>query len=196
MTLKSNIKFFGSSFLAGFCISIGALLYLKIGGVLGAALFSVGLICVISQQLKLFTGKSWMVFGTDYIEYLLLFYILIGNIIGCMSGALLFGSSVNVAASQIISSRLSAGPMQCGFLAVPCGFLMTAAVRSKEHQLWPFIAMMCVIAFIIGGFPHCIADVFYYTLNSEINWQVVLTYILCVIGNYIGCNLYRIAGNT
>lgn len=175
-----------SGILAGCCIGIGAYLYLKIGGVLGALLFSVGLLCVISQGFLLFTGQAWKYSGFDILKILL--PVIIGNIIGC--GLLAYISQgVAEPASQIIQNRLSTGWFNVGILAIPCGFLMTSAVRSDN---WITI-MLCVGAFIICGFPHCVADVFYYTLYGQYTIETLWTYLATIIGNYIGCNAYKIA---
>jgi formate/nitrite transporter FocA (FNT family) len=50
--------------------------------------------------------------------------------------------------------------------------------------------------FINCGFPHCIADAFYYLcvpfdfLYANMS-AVLVFYVSIVIGNFIGCNLYR-----
>ena len=47
-----------NSILAGIMISIGAALYLVIGGIPGAILFSIGLLTILYFQFHLFTGKA------------------------------------------------------------------------------------------------------------------------------------------
>ena len=50
--------------------------------------------------------------------------------------------------------------------------------------------------FIICGFPHCVADVFYY-LTVPVDFltenfaRVLLLYACIVTGNFVGCNFYR-----
>ena len=49
-------------------------------------------------------------------------------------------------------------------------------------------------------FPYCVADAFYYFCVPlsflSAHWlQVLLFYISIVIGNFIGCNLYRMVMN-
>ncbi len=188
-----KIKLLISSVIAGFCIAIGATLFLKLGGVLGACAFSVGLICIICNRLNLFTGASWKLWLSWY-EYLLLSIILVGNIIGCFLGAEAFGDELKVLSNSIVVSRINNGCIMTGLMSIPCGFLMTTAVRSTNNAMWPIIVIMCVMTFIICGFPHCIADVYYYTLSvklSNIN-TILPIYGATVCGNYIGCNLYRI----
>lgn len=69
------------SILAGMLIAIGCILYLKVGGVVGAALFSVGLMSVVLGKLKLFTGKAGYLVEKK-IGLLELLKIWIGNTVG------------------------------------------------------------------------------------------------------------------
>ncbi len=50
---------------------------------------------------------------------------------------------------------------------------------------------------IFAGFPHCVADVFYYlcvpfAFIKANALGVIVLYVSIVLGNLIGCNLYRI----
>lgn len=57
--MKTTVRRILSGILAGICIATGAMLYLSVGGIVGAFLFSVGLLCVISKGNMLFTGQAW-----------------------------------------------------------------------------------------------------------------------------------------
>lgn len=57
-----------------------------------------------------------------------------------------------------------------------CGFLMTIATRPNT-PLW--VSSLCVVAFIVGKFNHCIADWFYAPSN-------ILLWFCIVLGNLIG----------
>jgi formate/nitrite transporter FocA (FNT family) len=56
-----------------------------------------------------------------------------------------------------------------------CGFIMTIATRPNT-PLW--VSSLCVAAFILGKFNHCIAD-WFYAPN-------LLLWICVVLGNFIG----------
>lgn len=198
MDLFNNL---GRSLLAGLCISIGAIVYLKVGGVPGAILFAFGLLAVITLQLNLFTGKSQFVWGADIRGYVWLFFMLAGNFAGCLMTAFAtYSPELSAAAAKIIDCRLDAGPLRCGLLAIGCGFIMTTAVRgASAGNWWPLL--FGVPAFIICGFPHCVADAFYLSV-SLIDSDFLVTrdaaailafYAAAVTGNFIGCNLYRLA---
>lgn len=100
------------------------------------------------------------------------------------------------AAQKILAGRLSIGPVRAGLLAIGCGFLMTTAVTFARRGQW-LPLLFAVPMFILCGFPHCIADAFYYltvpfSFIMENIWSVLSLYVCLVIGNFIGCNLYRI----
>lgn len=195
MNLNDNIRL---SFLAGICIAIGGTVYLKVGGVAGAILFAFGLLAVVSLKLNLFTGKSQFIWGADFRGYGWLAIMLMANFAGCLALSLAVNTpELSEAAGKIIESRQSAGPLRCGILAIGCGFIMTTAVRGATNgNFWPLL--FGVPAFIICGFPHCVADAFYLCCApTEITFgrigETFPYYLAAVAGNFIGCNLYRLA---
>ena len=185
-----------SAIMAGICIGIAGFGYLAVGGIVGAVTFAFGLLAVVHYRLKLYTGTAgFFVKG----ELLQLCTILLMNIIGCLLVALMARMSpmpLQEAAQHILEGRLNAGIVQSGVLAIGCGFIMTTAVKwGREGKFLPLL--FGVPLFIICGFPHCVADAFYYlcvpldylTANAG---QVLLLYVAIVLGNFIGCNLYRL----
>ena len=185
-----------SAIMAGICIGIAGFGYLAVGGIVGAVTFAFGLLAVVHYRLKLYTGTAgFFVKG----ELLQLCTILLMNIVGCLLVALMARMSpmpLQEAAQHILEGRLNAGIVQSGVLAIGCGFIMTTAVKwGREGKFLPLL--FGVPLFIICGFPHCVADAFYYlcvpldylTANAG---QVLLLYVAIVLGNFIGCNLYRL----
>lgn len=186
---------FRSAVLAGICIGIAGFGYLAVGGIFGAVVFSCGLLAVVSYKLKLFTGTAGFINKGEVGQLLL---VLLGNIVGCLAVALLARVSalpLQESAEKILSARLSLGAWKAGLLAIGCGFLMTTAVTFARKDKW-IPLLFCVPMFIICGFPHCIADIFYYLTCSLGFWGehlcgILILYVCIVIGNFIGCNLYR-----
>jgi formate/nitrite transporter FocA (FNT family) len=131
-------------------------------------------------------------------EFGTLFLILIGNVIGCGIVALmtrLSPNDINCVAERILTGRIVNGPLKSGILAIGCGFIMTTAVTfARKGNMLPLI--FGVPLFIFCGFPHCLVDAFY-ILTSPVNFVggnaglVFATYGCVVVGNFIGCNLYR-----
>lgn len=202
-------------FLFILCKSIFAGIFIAIAGwgflanpMLGMFLFCVGLIGVIKYSAKLYTGTAGFIDGWGDIPYLL--NILIGNIIGCgLVAAMALCSNLGIAdaAHNVITARLANGWFNCGVLAIGCGILMSfavqfarsTAVQINEHFSDWLPLLFAVPAFILCGFPHCVADAFYslvYLFTTPVNevpvCQFIAYYASIVVGNFIGCNVYNI----
>ena len=196
---------FPLSILAGICISIGCVVNLRVGGVAGAVLFAFGLTTVVYYGLKLYTGTAGFIRLKG--DWSMLIVVLLGNIVGCLLSAWLISYAQPDCiepATKILASRLAKGPWACFLLAVGCGFIMTTAVEfARKGKMLPLL--LGVPVFILCGFAHSIADAFYFilsllgdnsqlTLNSQLstlNFQLLLVYLSEVLGNFVGCNLYR-----
>lgn len=197
------IKLLRSSVLAGICIGIAGFGFLAsgvqsaaYGSAVGAVLFSFGLLTVVGYKLRLYTGTAGFINRNEIGD---LFLILFGNIIGCLCVGMLARVSplgIQEAAQKVLQVRMDCGALKCGLLAIGCGFIMTTAVNfARKGQFLPLL--FGVPLFIVCGFPHCVADAFYFLcvpvafLKAHI-LQVLCVYICIVLGNLIGCNLYRI----
>lgn len=187
-------KTFRSAVVAGICIGIAGFGNLAIGGIAGPVVFAFGLSSVVLYKLKLFTGTAGFIQSPSELKDLMV--ILAGNILGCLIVGLLARVSplpIQESAAKILSGRLSAGIFQSGLLAAGCGFIMTTAVRfARQNQWLPLV--FGVPLFIFAGFPHSIADAFYYLAApfSSYSWSVLGLYLAIVAGNFLGCNLTRL----
>ena len=197
------LRLLRSSIFAGICIGTAGFGFLAsgiqaetYGSLVGAVLFSLGLLAVVGYKLKLYTGTAGFIEKNQVGE---LFMILLGNIIGCLCLALLSRVSpmdIQGAAQNILELRLRTGALRCGLLGIGCGFLMTTAVTfARKEKYLPLL--LGVPLFIVCGFTHCVADAFYYLcvpaafLKAHL-LEVLGVYVCIVLGNLIGCNLYRI----
>lgn len=198
MDRDNAVKFVSGALMAGGAIGIAATVYLKVGGVLGAAMFAFGLIVVVAMKLPLFTGQAQHVWSRRGGEYASLGLMLLLNLAGCfILSALTCTPEITAASQGIISTRLAKGPLMCGLLSIPCGFIMTAAVRGAAMNGNWLPLLFGVPAFIICGFPHCVADSYYYAscgrdFLMENGWSLLAAYLPTVAGNFVGCNLYRL----
>lgn len=197
------IKLFRSAVLAGMTIGVAGFGYLAsgvqsevYGTLVGAILFSFGLLTVLGYKLALYTGTAGFIKKNEVGNLLL---ILLSNILGCFIIALLTRLSpmdLQTPAQAILQGRLNTGALRCGLLAIGCGFIMTTTVAfARKGNVLPLL--FGVPLFIVCGFPHCMADAFMY-LTTPVDflfaniWKILPMYICIVIGNFIGCNLYRI----
>ena len=196
---------FRSSVLSGIAVAIAGWGFLAYTNIIGAVLFSFGLLTVVNYKLKLYTGTAGFVALRDEAGHSRwikaigeLLFILLGNITGCLLVALLLRLSpleLGESAQKILASRLAIGPLRAGLLAIGCGFIMTTVVTfAREGK--PLALLFGVPLFINCGFPHCLADAFYY-LATPFSYtgahltEIAVLYPCLVVGNFIGCNLYR-----
>lgn len=197
------IKLLRSSIFAGIAIGTAGFGFLAsgvqteaYGSLVGAVLFSFGLLTVVGYKLKLYTGTAGFILKNEAGS---LFLILLGNIIGCFLMSMLARITplaVQDAAQNILELRLRTGALRCGLLGIGCGFIMTTAVHfARQKQYLPLL--FGVPLFIVCGFTHCVADAFYYLCVPVAFWKanalhILAVYACIVLGNLVGCNLYRI----
>lgn len=195
--MNNIFEVFRLAILAGISISIGCIVYLQVGGVPGAVLFALGLLTCVHFKLPLYTGTAGFVMDRTDLGRLAI--ILLGNIAGCFLMAWAMHISLPAVcekAAVITDKRILYDIWQSCLLGIFCGFLMTVAVKfAREKSFLPLL--FAVPVFILCGFIHSIADAFYIqaaAFNSFIaEWPKMLAnYAFVVIGNFIGCNLYRI----
>lgn len=193
--MKEIVDVLRSSVLAGVCIGIAGFGYLVTRDIVGSVLFAFGLLTVVGYKLKLYTGTAGFIQKGEVGKLLL---ILLGNIFGCLLVSLMARMSpleVQESARSVLEGRLAIGPLRGGVLAIGCGFIMTTAVTfARQGNNLPLL--FGVPLFIVCGFPHCVADVFYYLTVPFSFWgehlgEILLFYVSIVIGNFIGCNFYR-----
>ena len=205
--MKDIFNVLRKSVFAGMFIGIAGWGYL-VNPILGMFLFCVGLIGVIKYNLFLFTGSAGFIY--EWKDVLLVIVCLFGNLVGCVVLALLAQLSpyeLYNASVQIVESRLQSGWFNCGLLSIGCGILMSFAVRFAkfaevevhEHFSNWLPLLFAVPAFILCGFPHCVADAFYnlvYVFGTQTSIipfkEILIYYSSIVIGNFIGCNCFRI----
>lgn len=178
-------EFFSKSLLAGIFISIGCIANIKVSGILGPILFAFGLLTVCSMQANLFTGKAGFVKSKT--DYLFLIPMLLFNIGGCF----LIGNGYPLDCSHIIDARLSSSIFSLLVTSIFTGIVMTTAVSIYKNQNSPIGILLGVPLFILCGFPHCIADGYYYTCEG---WtiEIFLIWLVTVVGNFIGCSYNKL----
>ena len=174
------------SIFAGIMIGIGGLVYLNVGGAIGAILFSVGLVVIVLCNFNLYTGKIGYI--KTYKEIPLMILFIIGNAIGTF----LVACSTNTSSEQLMITKIN-NPLYMTFIkAIFCGFLMYVCVNIyKEHKKLIGI-ILCIPAFILCGFEHSIADMFYIFTSETITLRTLLFIIIVIIGNGIGANLHHL----
>ncbi|MBQ9280126.1 MAG: formate/nitrite transporter family protein [Clostridia bacterium] len=184
------------SILAGIMIGIGGTVFLSLENkVLGAIFFSIGLFMILTNGMSLYTGKVGYILEND-LKYLIeVFVTLFGNFIGTFfTGYLLKYTRIYpvicAKAQSMCTIKLDDSPVSIWILSIFCGLLMYLAVngyRVSKDTLGKYTSVfLAVTVFILCGFEHSIANMFYFSVAGM--WSVkTLDYTLVmVLGNAIG----------
>ena len=181
------------SILAGCMITLAAAIYLTVSGILGAFMFSIGLLTILYFQFHLFTGKAGLL-SQRKIRIIELIKIWIGNLIGCALCSLLLlatplGASLSMGAAAITAIRISNLWFENIILGIFCGILMYIAVNN--YSTAPYVTILGVASFILLKTNHCIADMAYMFLaaDAKILLPASAALLCTTAGNFIGCNL-------
>lgn len=189
--------------MAGVCIGLGGLIFMKVGGIIGAVMFAFGLLCVLQFSMPLYTGTAGFINLKKYKDWFYMIFVLIGNIVGCFLLSLILPNEVN--ADNIIQSRIDTGFLQATLNGIGCGIIMTLIVQGGRDKLEWFkgsvmggreknllLTLFGIPLFILCGFYHSIADAFYmFNANYNLLLEYLPTYGFIVLGNFIGCNIPR-----
>lgn len=210
-TKKKNkwLSFVADGILAGLMIGIGGVVSLSCDNrYIGAFLFSLGLFAIIHFQYGLYTGKVGYILDRDGAYVGETFVTLLGNALGAAAAAGLvhmtrFARDASVSGMDVtlmeraqtsVNAKLEDGLLSAFVLAVFCGLLMFTAVEgcrkctaAGNHVAGLFVVVMPIMVFILSGFNHCVADLFYYFLAGCPQLLRALLYFPTVIlGNLVG----------
>ncbi len=179
---------------AGVLIGIGgcANLYSPIK-LLGAALFSIGLIAVIIENCSLYTGKIGFIRHKS--ELLVLSEMLLGNIIGAFLIGQLLSPLLFQKANEIMIQKLSSSWVLWFIKSIMCGILIYLAVDMFNKYKSLLVVVLPVFVFVMCGFEHCIANVFYLSVSKIISFKAIGFIITCIIGNTIGSLIATVLQN-
>ena len=193
--MKKNIDLFLRAFITGTLIAVGGIAYLSCDNkYIGSFLFGTGLFVILNFDLALFTGKVGYAVNNkpDYLFDLLIIWL--GNFAGTAISALLVLctriSGISEKASALCEIKTSDSPVSILVLAFFCGMLMFIAAdgyktisNSAGKALTIFLP---VVVFILSGFEHCIANMFYFSLAGAWNAKSFGYLLLMSLGNAVG----------
>ena len=181
-----------NSLLAGLSISIGGFAFLSSGDKLtGAFLFSIGLFLICTMKYDLFTGKVCYLFSKEDVKFGYICIVLAMNLVatafmGWVTRAIKpnLVDIANKLCETKLHERFSVIP-----LAILCNVLIFYAVyefATNDHIIGKYVAvLLCVVTFIMCGFEHCIANMYYFSVANYPKGSV--NYLLTnIIGNALG----------
>lgn len=188
-----------SPVLQAFLLAIAAGIFIGIGGtvllslenrIVGSILFSVALLSICMLGLYLFTGKvGYLVNNHTATDILSVLAGLAGNAAGCWlaaAGVRLCRPAVIETAQALVAPKLTQSPAYAVVAGIFCGILMYTAVQIFRAKASTAGIFFCVPVFILAGFEHSIADMFYFFCAGEYSVRMVVFLLLVVVGNSIG----------
>ena len=198
MSYKKHLNTLFLAILGGAAIAIGGTVFLaQDNKVVGAVMFAVGLYTICVHGLNLFTGKVGYLVNREPAYLIDLLIIWIGNFIGTAGTAFLMlntrAAGIAEKAAAMCEIKNNDSLLSLLLLGIYCGVLMYGAVEGYKRCQNPLIIFFCVAVFILAGFEHCIADMFYYAIGGPITANVLLRLIVISLGNAIGGMLIPLA---
>lgn len=195
ISLKKYFDYLLKGIYAGIMISIGGTIYIALENkIMGAFLFSIGLLTVCMYGLNLYTGKIGYILINKLSFLWELLLSLIGNFIGAfITGNILrytrFKSYIDIA-KTLVNIKLNDNLLSIFILSMFCGILMYIAVNNFKHSKDLFSKyigiFMCVMVFILCSFEHSVANMFYFSIAGIWNMKVLLYLLIMILGNSVG----------
>jgi len=194
--MKYNIEILIKSILAGIMIGIGGTIYLSLDNkIVGSILFAVGLFIIVVYSFNLYTGKiGYLInnFNKKYIRELII--TLIGNFIGTFFVGFVLRytriyTSISDKAKGLVDIKLNDTLISILILSFFCGILMYLAVNTYKEvkDIGKYLAVFLgVIVFILCGFEHCIANMYYFSVSSTWSLNTLLYLLVMILGNSLG----------
>jgi len=194
--MKNFFKTIIQAILAGAFIAIGGTVNLAVGGgPLGAALFTVGLFCVCTMDMSLYTGKVCYVIDNDFKYLLNIIPIWVGNFIGTwlVAEAELYtriAPKLIKAAQPLIETKLSDNLGSIFILAIFCNIMIYVGVESYKsniHVLGKYVGLFLgIMVFILCGFEHCVANMYYFAITESWSKETMIYLLVMTGGNAVG----------
>ena len=194
--MKYNIEILIKSILAGIMIGIGGTIYLSLDNkIVGSILFAIGLFIIVVYSFNLYTGKiGYLInnFNKKYIRELII--TLIGNFIGTFFVGFVLRytriyTSISDKAKGLVDIKLNDTLISILILSFFCGILMYLAVNTYKEvkDIGKYLAVFQgVIVFILCGFEHCIANMYYFSVSSTWSLNTLLYLLVMILGNSLG----------
>ena len=176
---------------AGIMVSIGGCAFLACENkIAGAVLFSVALLVICYKGYSLFTGKVGYIpenHRKEDISALLLG--LFGNLAGTVLCGLLIRTALPAfgnTACTVCEAKLAQGACSAFVRGIFCGVLMYSAVSIFRSKGSIAGIVFCIPVFILSGFEHSIADMFYFALSRTVSIKAFGYIWLVILGNTAG----------
>lgn len=200
---KKTISTFIHAILAGASVGIAATAYLSVENkIAGALFFTLGLFMVCTFDLYLFTGKIGYIFENKPSYLLWIVNVWCGNLVGTYLTGMAIRSTrlfdaIGERASHYADVKLSDNLVSVFILAIFCNIMMVVVVdgyKNNQHEVGKYVGMLLGVGvFIVCGFEHCIANMFYITLSGQWSMKAFIFVLVCTVGNAVGSVIIPLA---
>ena len=185
MDIRQAYNTFVLSIMSGLMIGFGGIVFLMCANrIVGATLFSFGLLTIICQGFALYTGRIgyFRTYGA-----LSLLITIAGNFVGTFVMAKAFQLTRHtVDIATIVTPKLQDSSLSIFLLSIGCGAMMYLAVDSyRKSKSWLFV-ILPIIIFILSGLEHSIANMFYISLADAWGWDALRITLIALVGNAVG----------
>ncbi len=201
---KNYIDYLIKSIFAGIMIGIAGTVYLRVdNNLFGAFLFSIGLLVICMYGMNLFTGKVGYVLINKFNYIYELLITIVGNFIGTFLVARLVlltrFKSISDKAVNLVNLKLNDNLLSIFILSILCGILMYIAVNNYKkinNEIGKYSCIfMCVMVFILSGFEHSIANMYYISVANLLSFKSLLYIFIMLLGNSVGSILIALYYN-
>lgn len=194
--MKIIIKYittFVQAIAAGLCIGVGCTVYLMCSSkLLGAFLFAIGLLTILLFKFKLFTGMTGYILENKPSYLLELLITWFGNFGGTCLVAWLISKTRLTFNLGFVEVKLADTWYSLLILGIFCGLLMFIGVSCFKYCIGKLdnifalaMPVFCVAVFILAGFEHCVADMFYFALSGKLI-EGLSSLLIITAGNTLG----------
>ena len=194
-TIIPYMKEWLSAIMAGVCISLGGIAYLASSSKeIGALFFVVGLFMVLFFDFNLFTGRICFALDKKPKYIINLIFIWLGNLVGALLTGYLFSltrlNSLQEKCLTLVNTKLNDTLLSLFILGIACNILIYVAVYGFKHGdsgLKKCLSLFFGVAiFVLCGFEHCVADMFYFSFANAWSGQTLLCLTIITLGNIVG----------
>jgi len=177
---------------AGFMIGLGGVVNLSLENkIVGSLLFSFGLLTIVNQGFFLYTGKIGFVKTKE--DFMKIPVIIVGNFLGTgLVAVLCRAAGMTISSQAICEAKLLKAPLPIFVLSMFCGILMYLAIDNFNKCKNHLFVIAPVMIFILSGFEHSVANMFYFSLAGMWNGTSVVYMLLMILGNGVGAKLFDI----
>lgn len=175
---------------AGFMIGIGGIIYLSIENkIIGSLFFSFGLMTIVIQGMNLYTGKIGFVREWKQMPNMLI--IILGNYAGTyIASTIARAAHLNISSVELVQKKLDNSLLNIFLLAVFCGVMMYLAIDNYAKTKNIVLIIAPIMIFILSGFEHSIADMFYFHLAGTYSLKSMVYILTILVGNGVGAKIF------